>query len=135
MDYDSARAPPPSYALEDGSDNESDFGDEAKQVTYDINKTLAPDAIVIIKASDNSAEEAEKGTECVFLVGEAGESFAKGVKQAQEGELVPMFDVLVDREQASTASDPGRTSCLELTVCGGGRRLAQSTAQPPPAPH
>ena len=103
MDFDfaSARAPPPSYALEDGSDNESDFGDEAAQVTFDQTKELAPEPIVLIKASDNSAAEPETGTECVFLVGEAGERFAKGVKGTEAGEVVPVFEVLVDGEQVS----------------------------------
>ncbi len=101
MDYDSARAPPPSYALEDGSDNESDFGEEAKEVVFDSNKELASDPIVLIKPSDNSAEEPEKGTECVFLVGEAGERFARGVKQTEAGEVVPTFEVIVGGEQVS----------------------------------
>lgn len=104
MDYDSSRAPPPSYALEDGSDNESDFGDEATEVTYNPDKELPLDPIVLIRAADNSAEEPETGTECVFLVGEAGERFAKGVKATQPGELVPVFEVLVEGEQVRSRS-------------------------------
>jgi len=102
MDFDSSRQPPPSYALEDGSDNESDFGDDAAHVTYDPNKELAHDPVVLIKAADNSAAEPEQGTECVFLVGEAGERFAAGVNAPDQGELVPQFKVLVDGEQVST---------------------------------
>lgn len=101
MDYDSARQAPPSYALEDGSDNESDFGGEETGVTYNPDKQLKQDPVVFIRGQNESNEDLETGTEVVLLVGEAGERFSRGILSSEEGEVIPHFQVLVNEEQVS----------------------------------
>lgn len=92
MDDPFSTAAPPSYALESSS-GESDWDDLAGAPPQSKAKPLTPDAVVEILG------EVRKGTHVVFLVGEAGENLARGVKVEDEG-----IQVTVDGEQVLTPS-------------------------------
>lgn len=87
MDDPFSNSAPPSYALESSS-GESDWDDLAGAPPQSKSKPFTPDAIVEVLG------EVNKGTNVVFLVGEAGENLARGV--TVEGEGIP---VTVDGEQ------------------------------------
>lgn len=96
-DWNAAPSQPPSYALESSS-GESDWGDEEELPRRPPkSKELAPEAVVSVEGSPS------KGQDAIFLVGEAGENVAKGIRV---DDASPGAKVSVDGQQVSVELQP-----------------------------
>lgn len=111
MDYEQNAhlAAAPAYALE--SDSESDWDDdELPRPHSTAAKELAPDAAVTL---EGSVEGLSKGREAVFLLGEAGERLAQGVRLDDDAASLRAIKVVVDGEQVRL-----RLTLRDLLHCG-----------------
>ena len=100
MDYEPAFTPHPSYQLEDSA-SDSDWAEDELPLESrrEVKIKELPQEPRVHLEGDSA--KLEKGGQVVFLVGEAGERLAQGVKVGETSELI---SVLVEGEQVRPSS-------------------------------
>ncbi|GAA5965240.1 hypothetical protein JCM3765_006366 [Sporobolomyces pararoseus] len=115
MDYEPAFTPHPSYQLEDSA-SDSDWAEDELPVESRREvkiKELPREPRVYL---EGDSDKVKKGGHVIFLVGEAGERLAQGVKVGESSELI---SVLVEGEQYGAILPPsteGRATVVFLST-------------------
>ncbi|GAA5995416.1 hypothetical protein JCM5350_001061 [Sporobolomyces pararoseus] len=115
MDYEPAFTPHPSYQLEDSA-SDSDWAEDdlPLESRREVKIKELPQEPRVHLEGDSA--KLEKGGQVVFLVGEAGERLAQGVKVGETSELI---SVLVEGEQFGAILPPsteGRATVVFLST-------------------